>query len=934
MELPKLEKFNAFETENADIWVQRYELMCEFSKWDEVQATRAFTCFIDNYALAWYMLLDAEDRNSKDKLFRKFKERFGRKSIEKVGLWKDAADLKQKQNETVSQFISRIERLCFLSGQTVMMEQFILRGLRPEFVVPFVTATGLKQNFSVSEAIDAALLADITMQIVSKPEPVEITSAIKDNHTPQNQPRSDGKCDTYCHNYEHFENAHLNVPPVNVLNHVNRQQKRPQIKGFRKTNSIFYPSSAKSNPSHHLNKVRQSRNKQSKQNIVNLFANTRCSRADCKINVRIGSSVIHTLVDTGAAVSVINTKTYQSLQVDKLYPVDKSDLLGVRGVNDHFIRVLGKVTLPVEIGKLTLFHDFYILDDVNMPLILGRDFMHDQKAEISFPKQVLSLQNGMTEVSLSQGQDRDRTHNFVRALSDVTFQPRERVIFPVKIDNFSENTSGIIEPNFSLAGKHNIMGARCLIQTHNNNSVFEILNPTNAVITLKQNTIVGNFVKIQDDKVFGELKQNFEFINSIRTGEALNLNNNYIKIATEMGIDLTKSDLSETQKYQLLTLLGQYRQAFAKDITELGCTKIGKHIIDTGDANPVRQFPYRTTPKTKEEINTHLDEMEEQGIIRKRMSPWSSPILLVAEPNGEKRVCVDYRKLNRLTKIYTQSLPNLSDVLDTLGEKQAQTYSVCDMRQGFWQLELDEQSKEKTAFMTHRGQYEFNRLPYGLANSPATFNMIMNEVIRDLNWKSALVYVDDILIYSKNFEEHLCHLAALFDKLIEANLKLKPSKCQFACKEVQYLGHIITKEGIAVDPEKTTSVHSFAAPKNVKEVRMFLGLCNYYRKFIHNYSKITSPLNQLLHKDQQFKWTDECQRSLEILKTKLTSAPILVFPDFNKEFILHTDASGTAIGYVLGQHDKDKKPELLRMADVCYENQNKDGTLKTENASH
>ncbi|CAC5422815.1 unnamed protein product [Mytilus coruscus] len=296
MELPKFEHFCAFETENADVWIKRYELMCEFAKWDDVQATRAFTCFIDNYALAWYMLLDAEDRNSKDKLFRKFKERFGRKGIEKAGFWKAAADLKQKQNETVSQFISRIERLCFLAGQTVMMEQFILRGLRPEFIVPFVTATGLKQNFSVSEAIDAALLADITMQIVSKPEPVEITSAIKDNATPQNQPRSDG-----------------------------------------------------------------------------------CSRADCKINVRIGSSVIHTLVDTGAAVSVINTKTYQSLQVDKLYPVDKSDVLGVRGVNDNIIRVLGKVTLPVEIGKLTLFHDFYILDDVNMPLILGRDFMHDQK---------------------------------------------------------------------------------------------------------------------------------------------------------------------------------------------------------------------------------------------------------------------------------------------------------------------------------------------------------------------------------------------------------------------------------------------------------------------------------------------------------------------------------------------------------------------------
>ncbi|VDI48903.1 Hypothetical predicted protein [Mytilus galloprovincialis] len=419
-----------------------------------------------------------------------------------------------------------------------------------------------------------------------------VTSAIEDNPTPQIQPRSDGKCDTYCNSYEHFENAQFYVPPVNVLNHVYRQQKRPSNKRLQRNKFNFYPSSAKSNLSHNSIKSRFTnfRNNPPNQTIVNLFANTGCSRADCKINVRIGSSVIHTLVDTGAAVSVINTNTYKSLQVDKPYPVDKSDLLGVRGVNDNFIRVLGKVTLPVEIGKLTLFHDFYILDDVNMPLILGRDFMHDQKAEISFPKQVLSLQNGMTEVSLSQGQDRDHTHNFVRVLSDVTFQPRQRVIFPVKIENFSKNTSGVIEPNFSLAGKHNIMGARCLIQTHNNTSVFEILNPTNAVITLKKNTIVGNFIKIQDDKIFGELKENFEFIDSIRTGEASNSNNNYIKIATEMDIDLSKSDLSETQKYQLLTLLGQYRQAFAKDITELGCTKIGKHIIDTGDANPVRQF--------------------------------------------------------------------------------------------------------------------------------------------------------------------------------------------------------------------------------------------------------------------------------------------------------------------------------------------------------
>ncbi|CAC5421286.1 unnamed protein product [Mytilus coruscus] len=515
MELPKFEHFNAFETENADVGIQRYELMCEFAKWDDVQSTRAFTCFIDNYALAWYMLLVAEDKNSKEKLFRKFKERFGRNGIKKIG---------------------------------------------------------------------------------SKPQPVEVISAIKNKPEPQIQP-SDGKCDTYFHSYEDFENAHFYVPPVNVLNFISRQQKRPQNKRLQKRKFNIYQSSAKFHPSHNSNKAMQSRNSQSKQHIVNLFANTGCSRTDCKINVRIDSSVIHTLVDTGVAVSIINTNIYKALQVDKLYPVDNSDLLGVRGVNDNFIRKLGKVTLPVEIGKLALFHDFYILDDVNMPLILGLDFMHDQTAEISFPKQVLSLQDGMTDVSLSQGKDRDGTNNFVRTLSDVTFQPRQRVIFPVKIDNFSESTS--------LVDKHNIMGAR------------------------------------------------------------------------------------------------------------------------RGKSSSTISIPYYSENKGRNKRTS-----ERNGGTRYYSE---QPHFTRSKPYGEKRVCVDYRKLNRLTKIYTQSLPNLSDVLDTLGEKQAQTYTVCDMRQGFWQLELDEESKENTAFMTHRGQYEFNRLPYGLAKSPATFNMIMNEIIRDLN---------------------------------------------------------------------------------------------------------------------------------------------------------------------------------------------------------
>ena len=897
MDRPLLEQFKAHECEDPSLWISKYELLCEFNGWTEVQATRAFISFLDNTAASWFILLEDDDKKDKSRLFERFRQRFCLLDFQQVGLWQDLADVKQEENESATDFLSRIEKLCCRSGTKTFLEKFIYRGLRPELRVPFMSCIGWKDSYTYEEAIHAAKVAEATVRL-SGP----VTDPKEKPPTPTKDVSS--KCDMYWQKSEHSNYAHK-TPFINVLN---SRKSKPPLKRIK--NKKFKVNKHSQGPK---SNSRSCQSDKRSEHILELYSFENKDQMNCKINIRIGKIVLPSLLDTGACLSVMDKKAFDKLQDEKQYVVSKSPILGVRGVNGNFIRVLGKVTLPIEIGKLTLYQDFCLLDHVDNQVILGRDFMHDQNAEISFPKQTLTLQNGITEVSLNKSVNKGDPNHFVRVISNITLQPRQKTIFKVQIDNLSKNTYGLIEPNFSLAGKYNVIGARCLVHTENRETVFEVLNPTNSHITLKANTILGNFCQIQNNHILGELKDPdtrviCNILDKKQNGHA---DNHFKEIALELGIDLSKSDLNETQKSQLLTLLGQYRHAFAKDLSELGSTKIGKHIIDTGNANPIRQFPYRTSPKTKEELDVHLDQMESKGIIRKSMSPWSSPILLVAKPNGEKRVCIDYRKLNRISKVYTQNLPNLSDVLDTLGEKQAQTFSVCDMKQGFWQLELDEESKEKTAFMTHRGQYEFNRLPYGLANSPATFNMVMNEVIRDLNWKSALVYVDDILIYSKNFEEHLGHLAALFDRLVEANLKLKPSKCQFACKEVRYLGHVITKEGIAVDPEKTDAIQSYSAPKNVKEVRMFLGLCNYYRKFIHNYSKITTPLNELLHKDRKFQWTDDCQRAFDTLKTKLTSAPILVFPDFNKEFILHTDASGTAIGYVLGQHDNDKRLRVI-----------------------
>ncbi|CAG2189252.1 Retrovirus-related Pol polyprotein from transposon 17.6,Retrovirus-related Pol polyprotein from transposon opus,Retrovirus-related Pol polyprotein from transposon 297 [Mytilus edulis] len=226
---------------------------------------------------------------------------------------------------------------------------------------------------------------------------------------------------------------------------------------------------------------------------------------------------------------------------------------------------------------------------------------------------------------------------------------------------------------------------------------------------------------------------------------------------------------------------------------------------------------------------------------------------------------------------------------------------------------MDEETRHKSAFITRNGVYEFLRMPFGLKNAPISFQQLMSNVLRGLNWQFVLVYVDDILVFSRSFEEHLSHLEQVFTCLRDANLTLKPSKCVFAAKEVKYLGHIISKEGIKVDPEKTKAISTFPVPTRQKQVRSFLGMCNYYRRFVDSYSKIATPLNGLLKKERErsFKWNRECQVAFDNLKQALLTPPVLAYPDMNKPFMLTCDASNSAIGFVLGQLDSQRKERVI-----------------------
>ena len=271
-----------------------------------------------------------------------------------------------------------------------------------------------------------------------------------------------------------------------------------------------------------------------------------------------------------------------------------------------------------------------------------------------------------------------------------------------------------------------------------------------------------------------------------------------------------------------------------------------------------------------------VDEMQRQGVVQASRSPWASPVVLVPKKDGSLRFCVDFRRLNTITRKDVYPLPRVDDIFDTLNG--ACYFTSLDLASGYWQVELNDDAREKSAFATYHGLYEFIRMPFGLCNAPATFQRVMQAVLAGLEWQSCFVYLDDVLIASRTFDERLTHIREVFVRLRAAGLRLKPKKCLFHREEVPYLGHVISASGIKPDPSKTAEVRAFPVPSDVTGVRQFIGLASYYRRFIPSFSSVAEPLRALTKNNAVFNWTPECQSAFERLKDLLVSAPVLAYP--------------------------------------------------------
>ncbi|GJY19770.1 putative reverse transcriptase domain-containing protein [Tanacetum coccineum] len=360
---------------------------------------------------------------------------------------------------------------------------------------------------------------------------------------------------------------------------------------------------------------------------------------------------------------------------------------------------------------------------------------------------------------------------------------------------------------------------------------------------------------------------------------------------------------ADEKKLDDIRVVRDFPEVFPDDLLGLPLVREIEFRIDLiPGASPVVRSPYRLAPSEMLELSNQLKELQEKGFIRPSHSPWGAPVLFVKKKDGSMRMCIDYRELNKLTIKNRYPLPRIDDLFDQL--QGACCFSKIDLRSGYHQLRVREEDIPKTAFRTRYGHFEFTVMPFGLTNAPAIFMDLMNRVCKPYLDKFVIVFIDDILIYSKSEEEHEVHLKTILDLLKKEKLYAKFSKCEFWLQEVQFLGHVVNRDGIHVDLSKVESVKNWKTPESPTEIRSFLGLAGYYRRFIKNFSKIAKPLTLLTQKNKAYVWGDKQDEAFQILKEKLCNAPVLALPDGPDDFVVYCDASKQGFGCVLMQRGK------------------------------
>nr|XP_034174769.1 uncharacterized protein LOC117601733 [Osmia lignaria] len=545
-----------------------------------------------------------------------------------------------------------------------------------------------------------------------------------------------------------------------------------------------------------------------------------------------------------------------------------------------------KLIRYIEVKALDTESVFHVVEDLPIAHdgILGTEFFKNSGANIDYAKSMLIVNNYIIP--------------FQEPL--ITIPSRTRTTIPIKVENTEEKTGFI--PKIEIHP-----------QLYMGNAV--VTNRT-GIAFLHATNVSSEDIKIQMPTL------QLEPYEEIKIKEEEEAPSDSTERITTLFASLRLEHLNREEKSSIRNLISNNADRFYLNEDELGATNKIFHRIITIDEVPVNIKQYRYPQALKEEVNRQVKELLDKDIIEHSSSPYNSPIWIVpkkeiTQGNKSWRLVIDFRKLNEKTISDAYSLPNIVDILDQLGS--AKYFSIFDLMSSFHQIPMHPDDKHKTAFSRPFGHFHFKRMPFGLKNAAGSFQRLMNNVLVGLQGVEAFVYIDDIVIYASSIEEHETKFNRLMARLREANLYLQPEKCELLKKEVAYLGHIITEDGVKPDPKKVEAVKEFPVPKTGKNIRQFLGLCGYYRRFIKNFSKIAKPLSDLTKKEQKFEWTQQQQQAFIILRDKLCEEPILQYPDFTKPFNITTDASGIAVGAVLSQGEIGKDQPVSYTSRVLNE---------------
>jgi hypothetical protein len=360
-------------------------------------------------------------------------------------------------------------------------------------------------------------------------------------------------------------------------------------------------------------------------------------------------------------------------------------------------------------------------------------------------------------------------------------------------------------------------------------------------------------------------------------------------------LDFQCGELTDVQKGLLEDMIKQYSDVLTD---KLGRTQLLEYDIRVLDKTPVRSPPYRLAPPKMEYLRRHIDKLLKEGVIEPSCSHYSSPMFLVPKSDGEYRAVVDFRALNKRIAIESVPLPEIDSAFNWFSK--AKYYTILDLNQAYHQIPLSQRSKHLTAFCTDWNLFQFRTVPFGLATGAQVLTRLLDRVFHDVKFKYVYHYLDDVIIYSPDFESHVKHVQGVLERLREAGLTVKLSKVVFATQEVSFLGHLVSNAGVRIDPERTKAIREFPVPRDAKAISRFIGMVNYH-KFIRHFAHIAAPLNALRKKGVKYCWGKDQQTSFERLKQAISQPPVLKMPDFSQKFILQTDASGVALGAVLSQ---------------------------------